>query len=115
MVEIEGLVMKNGIGVKDCKLIEVLTESKIEILPKIGATLGKIPIEVSIMDETAYVEVDVDNYEVEKTEVLSGIDKIVEQAKVLIVQDDEIGAKGASLVAEEVTVSLAYEVVNTSI
>ena len=107
--------MKNGIGLKDCKLIEVLTKSKIEILPKIGVTLGKIPIEVSIIDEVADVEVDIDNFEVEKIEVLASTNKIVEQAKVLIVQDDEIGAKGASLVAEEVTVSLVDEVFDTSI
>ena len=93
----------------------MLTESKTEILPKIGATLGKIPIEVSILNEIAGVEVDTNNFDVDKIEVLSGTDKIVEQIGVLTMQDDETRGEGASLVAEEVTISLADEVFNTSI
>ena len=93
----------------------MLNESKTKILPKIGATLSKIRIEVSLMDEIADVEVDTDNFEVDKTKVLSGTNKIVEQVEVLTVQDDEIGAEGASLVAEEVTVSPVDEVFDTSI
>ena len=115
MVEIEGLAVKSEIGLKDCKQLEVLTMSKIEILPKIGVTLIKIIIEVSILNEIANVKVDVDNFEVDKTEVLYGTDKIIEQAEVLTIQDDETGAEGASSVAKEVIVSLTDEVVDTSI
>ena len=93
----------------------MLTESKTKKLPKIGATLSRVPIEVSIMDEVADVEINTDNSEVDKTEVLSGTDIIVEQAEVLTIQDDEIGVEGDSSIAKEVTIILEDEVVDTSI
>ena len=111
--------------------IEVLTKSKTKILPKNGATLGRVYIDVSTIDDIIDVEVDtakanedkigiltnVEDVVVIKIEELTGIDedKIVEQTIVLTEHDDEIGVEGASLVAEEVTVSLVDEVVETSI
>ena len=100
MVEIEGLAVKNRIGLKDYMLIEVLTESKTKILPKIGATLDRVPIEVSILNEIADVEVDIDNSDVDNTEILFGTNKIVEKIVVLTIHGDETRVEGASSVAK---------------
>ena len=115
MVAIEGLAVNSGIGLKDCMPIEVLTKSKTEILLKNGAILDRVPIEVSILDEIADVEVDTDNSNVDKTKLLTGAKKIIEQIVVLTIHGDEIGVEGASLVAKEVTINLTDEVVDTSI
>ena len=93
----------------------VLTESKIEILPKIVATLSKMPIEIFELTE---IEVDADNVDENKAIKLTRIDevgKIEEQTVALTEHDDEIGAEGASSIAKQVTISLVDEVVDTSI
>ena len=93
----------------------MLTESKTEILLKIGATLDRVPIEVSILNEIVDVEVDTDNLDVEKTKILSRTEKIVEKIGTLTTLDNETRIKGTSSVAKEVTISLVDEVVDTSI
>ena len=115
--------------------IGVLTEFKTEILPKNGATLGRVHTDVSTIDEVANVEVDTDKADENKTRILTRIltnvddvvvikaeeftgideDKIVEKSVALTEHDDETGAEGAGSVAEEVIVSLVDEVVDTSI
>ena len=104
-------------------MIEILIESKIEILLKNGATLNRVHIGVSTIDDIA--DVVVDTNKIDKTGVLTevvtdasilkieeltevDVDKIVEQTKVLT------ECIRASLVAEEVTVSLVDEVLGTS-
>ena len=91
--------------------IGVLTESKTKTLPKNGATLGRIPIERS---KLTGINVDVDNTNENKTIEKIGIDedKIVELTVALT---DNVGIEGASLVVEEVIVSLVDEVLDTSI
>ena len=91
------------------------TESKTEILPKIGATLGEMPNEISKLTK---IKVDVDNADENKTTKLTGIDevgKIAEQSIVLTVHDDDVRADGANSVAEEVIVSSVDAVLDTSI
>ena len=88
----------------------MLTESKTEILVKIGATLSKVYTGVSTIDGVAAIEVDTDKIGVPiatilKTEVDE--DKIVEKTKVLT------ECPRASLV-EEVIVSSVDEVLGTS-
>ena len=122
--EIEGLAVKNGIGLIEEMPIGVLTKSKIETFPKNGATLGRVHTDVSIIDEKAYedkigiltrIVTNVDDAIVIKAKELIGIDeeKIVEQTIVLIEHGDEI--EWVELVAEDVTVNLIDEVVDTSI
>ena len=95
----------------------VPTKSKTETPPKICETLGGIHTDVSIIDEITKVEVDADSTNVTKTIELIGIneEKIVELTTALIVHDDDVGAEGANLIAEEVTVNSVDEVLDTSI
>ena len=95
----------------------MLIESKTKTLPKNSVILGRLPIEVSIIDEVATVEVDTDNPNVKKTKLLTRTDenKTIELSVALTVHDDVAGAEGANSVAKEVTVSLENEVVDTSI
>lgn len=100
IVEIEGLAVKNGIGLIEEIPRGIPTKSKAKIFPKIDVALGGTYIEIST-EELSVIEVDADNAEV---------NKIVELSDTLIVHDD-----AGVVVAKEVTCSLIDEVLNTSI
>ena len=105
IVELEGLVVKNGIGLIEEMPRGVLTKSKTKTFPKIIVAFGGIHIEVCIIDELTGIIVDADNAEV---------DKIVELSDKLTVHVDA-GAVEANSVAEEVIYNSIDEVLDTSI
>ena len=78
MVEIEGLAVKDGIGLKVWMLIGMLTKSKIEILLKNGVTLDRVHTGVSTIDDIADVAVDTD-----KTNNIGVLTEVVTDASYL--------------------------------
>ena len=80
-------------------LIGMLTESKTEILLKIGATLGKVYTRVSTVDGVAAIEVD--------TEKIGVLATIVHKIEVDVDKTDEVLTQctRADSVEEEVIVS----------
>ena len=105
IIEIEGLAVKNGIGLIEEMLRGVLTKSKIETLPKIVVTLGGILIEVFTINELSGIILGTNNVEV---------NKIVELCEELTVQVDGVNDV-ANSVAKEVSCSSVDEVFDTSI
>ena len=105
IVEIDGLAVKNGIGLIEEMLRGVLTKSKIKTFPKIVVALGGILIVVTTIEELIGIEVDVVN---------ADVNKIVELYEAFNVQDDD-GAVVDNSVAEEVSYSSIDDVFDTSI
>ena len=104
IVEIEGLAMKNGIGLIEEMPRGVPTKSKIERFPKIDVALSGTHIEISTVELTR-IEVDVNNAKVKF---------FVELSNTLTIHDDA-GVVGANSIAKEVTCNSVDEVLDTSI
>ena len=105
MVEIVGLIVKIGIGPIKGISIGVLTESKIEMLPKIDVTIDGILTEVFIVEELTGTKVGAIKTIVEKT---------IELDEELTIQADE-AIEIADSVAKEDVYSSVDEVFDTSI